>query len=109
MTGVMSTPMPSPSMNGTIGWSGAGWPGTSFSPPSGTRIGLVVLLIRDGTLPCRAREAGPVREDDGLSAVAEAELVEDLRQLGGHVGLAQGQRRGDLAVREPFGDERQGA
>src|SRR6478609_4385184 len=80
ITGVMSTPMPSPSMNGTIGRSGAGWPGTSFSPPSGTWIGVVVLLIRDGTLPrarahspdkgwksrLRAHEAGLVREDDGL-------------------------------------------
>src|SRR3954454_740601 len=47
----MSTPMPSPSMNGTIGWSGAGCPGTSFSPPSGTWIGLVVLAIRDRTVP----------------------------------------------------------
>src|SRR5436190_22496002 len=103
----MSTPMPSPSMNGTIGWSGGGCPGTSFSPPSGTRIGVVVLLIRDGTLPCRAREAGPVSEDNGLSAVAEAELVEDLGQLGGDIGFAQRERRRNLAVRETVGDERQ--
>src|SRR6266540_208959 len=44
MTGVMSTPMPSPSMNGTIGLSGTGCPVTSFAPPSGTWISVVVLI-----------------------------------------------------------------
>jgi hypothetical protein len=43
ITGVMSTPMPSPSMNGTIGLSGTGSPGTILAPPSGTRIAVVVL------------------------------------------------------------------
>src|SRR6266536_6321957 len=40
----MSTPMPSPSMNGTMGLSGTGCPGTIFAPPSGTRIKVVVLI-----------------------------------------------------------------
>jgi hypothetical protein len=30
ITGVMSTPMPSPSMKGMMGLSGMAWPGTIF-------------------------------------------------------------------------------
>src|SRR6266498_2971062 len=44
ITGVMSTPMPSPSMNGTMGLSGTGCSGTILAPPSGTRINVVVLI-----------------------------------------------------------------
>jgi hypothetical protein len=35
MTGVMSTPMPSPSMNGMMGLSGTGLPATIFVPSAG--------------------------------------------------------------------------
>src|SRR5213592_4177883 len=52
----MSTPMPSPSMNGMIGLSGTCCPGPIFAPPSGTRI-RVVVLIAQGTLPTRHSES----------------------------------------------------
>src|SRR6266508_3214534 len=40
----MSTPIPSPSMNGMIGLSGTGSPGTILAPPSGIRIAVVTLM-----------------------------------------------------------------
>src|SRR5215831_2561084 len=103
ITGVMSTPMPSPSMNGTIGLSGVGCPGTTFVPPSGTRMG-VVVLIRDGTLPGEARAIG---EDHSLRPVTEVELVEDPRHALRDGGLVDRQPRGDVCVREPLRDEPQ--
>ena len=48
ITGVMSTPMPSPSMKGMIGLSGVGWPGTILAPPAGISMCVVVLI----GLPC---------------------------------------------------------
>ena len=44
ITGVMSTPIPSPSMKGTIGSSGVGSPGTIRVPPCGTSMGETVLI-----------------------------------------------------------------
>src|SRR3954468_23014954 len=40
----MSTPIPSPSMKGTIGLSGAGCPRATFAPPLGTWMRVVVLI-----------------------------------------------------------------
>jgi hypothetical protein len=41
---VLSTPIPSPSMTGTIGLSGTGLPATIRSPSAGTLIMDVVLI-----------------------------------------------------------------
>src|SRR5690242_13552071 len=55
MTGVISTPMPSPSMKGMIGWSGIGWPGTIFWPSWGILISVVLMpapscVVRKGDI-----------------------------------------------------------
>ena len=58
----MSTPIPSPSMNGTIGLSGAGCPGTIFAPPSGTRIEVVVLISNGNATVSRMEDAQRIAE-----------------------------------------------
>src|SRR4051812_36837532 len=62
ITGVMSTPMPSPSMNGTIGLSGAGWPGATFAPPSGTWMRVVVLISNGKATVSRMEDAQRIAE-----------------------------------------------
>src|SRR5438128_3295248 len=61
MTGVMSMPIPSPSVYGMIGLSGVGCPRTILAPPSGTVIRDSVLMLspaRSGVL-CRAEATAP--------------------------------------------------
>jgi isocitrate dehydrogenase kinase/phosphatase len=41
----MSTPIPSPSMNGMVGLSGVGWPGTILAPPAATSMCVVALIL----------------------------------------------------------------
>src|ERR1700693_5235253 len=50
----MSTPIPSPSMNGMIGLSGAGSPGTILAPSAGTSMCVVALI----DLPCARGDEG---------------------------------------------------
>ncbi|MOA34065.1 hypothetical protein D3C78_1554130 [compost metagenome] len=61
ITGVMSMPMPSPSMNGMIGWFGIGWPGMIFCPAAGTVIwdALINLSFVDSICVVAIRVADP--------------------------------------------------
>src|SRR6266478_7435929 len=65
ITGVMSTPMPSPSMNGMIGLSGTGSPGTILAPPSGTRMEVVVLISHPESYRHRHGDCGANRGGAG--------------------------------------------
>src|SRR5205085_7235467 len=91
------------SMNGTIGLSGTGSPGTTFAPPSGTRIRLVVLIARE-TLPGALREPGLIRDDDRLRAVAQAELRENVRHVRCDCVFVDRERCRDVTVREALRD-----
>src|SRR4051794_24410897 len=53
----------------------------------------------------RSDQAGLVGEHDELDAVAQAELLEDVRDVRLHGGVGDDERRGDLGVREALGDE----
>jgi hypothetical protein len=59
------------------------------------------------SLPPASRfdEAGLVREDDGLDAVAQVELAEDARHVRFHGRRADDELGRDLRVREAAGDE----
>src|SRR5918996_1794619 len=61
-------------------------------------------VARAGRLP-GLDEAGPVCEYDGLDAVAQAELRQDVGEVGLDGRFGQEQRGCDLAVREATGDE----
>lgn len=52
-------------------------------------------------------QAVPMREHDGLDAVAGAELLQHVGHVGLDRGLADEQARGDLGVAQGFGDEPQ--
>ena len=82
--------------------------------PRGRRPGRLVaqaVVHRDaagdgaGRALARAEDARLVREHDRLDAVAELELLEDVRDVRLHGGLADEELPADLGVREPAGDQ----
>ena len=68
----MSTPMPSPSMNGMIGLSGTGCPGTILAPSAGTVMSDVVVI---GVLLARFARRVVLAESYRHSVVGVAALT----------------------------------
>ena len=71
----MSTPMPSPSMNGMIGLSGVGSPGTIFAPSAGTWMCVVGAHSPTVSLVSGGSAAGTAsRRRQAIAAVREARV-----------------------------------
>src|SRR5215208_314408 len=87
---------------------GNGGPAAGWHPAAGELPAPCVPYLRTGrSVLSRLDEPGLVGVDHRLHAVAQAELAEQVRDVGLDCGVGEDQRRGDLGVGEAGGEHPQ--